>query len=189
MGQTSAHWHPYAYDLQATTPRLVDLGSLGGHQIDSMAISGTTVTGTMETTADVRAFGSDLAAASPDLIDLGTPPTSLERRSRWTWTATSWSATALGRCSHEHAVAWTLSHTSAPALEFSRVVYTTREGDHAATVTVRRTGDASGVATVGYTAGPAGAQANKDFAPVSGTLAFAAGETSRRSPSPSWTTP
>ena len=179
MGQTSAHWHPYAYDLEATTPRLIDLGSLGGRHIDSMAISGTTVTGTMETTADVRAFGSDLAAASPDLIgsrDTAEPPWSGDRgghgrRHRGRQLARAWCSPARRRLD--------AVPTSAPALEFSRLVYTTPEGDHAATVTVQRTGDASGVATVGYTAGPAGAQANKDFEPVSGTLAFAAGETSQ----------
>ena len=125
MGQTSAHWHPYAYDLEATTPRLVDLGSLGGHHIDSMAISGTTVTGTMETTADVRAFGSDLAAASPDLIDLGTPPSFPRAAIAVDMDGDIVVGNSLGRGVHQHAVAWTLSPTSAPALEFSRVVYTT----------------------------------------------------------------
>ena len=179
MGLTTAHWHPYAYDLEATTPRLIDLGSLGGRQVYSMAVSGTMVTGTMETTVGVRAFGSDLAAASPELIDLGTPPNLPGAAIAVDMEGDIVVGNALGRYPHEHAVAWTLSTTSAPALEFSRLMYTTPEGDRAATVTVRRTGDASGAATVGYTAAPAGASANKDFEPTSGTLAFAAGETSQ----------
>ena len=175
----SGGWHPFAFDLASTTPRLVDLGSLGGRRVNSVAVSGTTVAGTMETTAGARAFGSDLAAASPDLIDLGTPPNLRGGASAVDVDGDTVVGSVRRRFPHERAVVWTLSTTSAPALEFSRLMYTTPEGDHAATVTVTRTGDASGAATVDYTAAPAGAKAHVDFEPVSGTLAFAAGETSQ----------
>ena len=172
-------WHPFAFDLASTTPRLVDLGSLGGRRVNSVAVSGTTVAGTMETTVGARAFGSDLAAVSSDLIDLGTPPNLRGGASAVDVDGDTVVGSVLRRFPHERAVVWTLSTTSAPALEFSRLMYTTPEGDHAATVTVTRTGDASGAATVDYTAAPAGAKAHVDFEPVSGTLALAAGETSQ----------
>jgi probable HAF family extracellular repeat protein len=178
MRLSTGRWHPYAYDLEATPPRLVDLGSLGGRYIGSMGVSGSTVTGTMSTTANPRVFGYDLAAASPVMVDLGTLP-SFPR----TGIAVDMDGDIVVGSSHaryhQHAVAWTLSNTSAPALEFSRLMYTTPEGDRAATVTVRRTGDAAGAATVGYEAAAVDARANKDFEPISGTLTFAAGETTQ----------
>ena len=125
------------------------------------------------------AFGSDLAAVSSDLIDLGTPPNLRGGASAVDVDGDTVVGSALRRFPHERAVVWTLFTTSAPALEFSRLMYTTPEGDHAATVTVTRTGDASGDSTVGYTAAPAGAKAHVDFEPVGGTLALAAGETSQ----------
>jgi probable HAF family extracellular repeat protein len=175
MRLPSGRWHPYAYDLAAAAPRLVDLGSPGG----SVDVSGTTVIGGMVSGAYGRAFGYDLAAASPGMVDLGTLPGFPRSAGPVGIEGNIVAGNSYGR-QHHHAVVWTLSHTSAPALVFSQSMYTTPEGDHAATVTVRRLGDTTGAATVGYTAAgmepPHGARAGRDFDAVSGTLAFAAGE-------------
>jgi YVTN family beta-propeller protein len=77
-----------------------------------------------------------------------------------------------------------------PTIQFSASTYTFSEGDGRATITVNRTGDTSGVATVNYatsdTAGLAPcslfngvASSRCDYATTIGTLQFAAGEASK----------
>lgn len=53
------------------------------------------------------------------------------------------------------------------------------EADGLATVTVKRSGGSSGSATVNYSATAGSASAGADFTPVSGTIVFADGETSK----------
>ncbi len=55
--------------------------------------------------------------------------------------------------------------------------YTVDEADGAASVTIRRVGDVSGIATVDYTTVNMSATAGSDFAATQGTLNFAPGET------------
>ncbi|HEY9403668.1 MAG TPA: Calx-beta domain-containing protein [Pyrinomonadaceae bacterium] len=88
----------------------------------------------------------------------------------------------------------TIVNDDTSSLQFGNATFTTAEGGGRATVTVTRTGDTSGVATLDYrttdtdtftvgcfdAAGSAGsAYARCDFATVVGTLSFASGETSK----------
>ncbi len=68
----------------------------------------------------------------------------------------------------------------APTIQFSAVTYNAVEGPNAAaTVTVTRTGSAAEAVTVNYATSDGTAAQGSDYAPVSGTLAFAPGETTK----------
>ncbi|MET0625473.1 MAG: Calx-beta domain-containing protein, partial [Pyrinomonadaceae bacterium] len=73
----------------------------------------------------------------------------------------------------------TILNDDRPALGFSQTVYPASEGAHFVTVTVTRSGDATLPASVDFATGDATATARKDYTAVSGTLRFAAGETSK----------
>ena len=79
--------------------------------------------------------------------------------------------------------AYTLSLTgSGPAastLQFSAVSFATAEGLNSVTVTVTRTGDTAGAATVDYATTDGTASDRKDYTAALGRLRFAAGETSK----------
>lgn len=63
----------YAYDLSAATPRMRDLGDLGGGNATATAIDGNIVAGESATAAgDFHPFVYDLGAANPHMVDLGT---------------------------------------------------------------------------------------------------------------------
>lgn len=65
-------------------------------------------------------------------------------------------------------------------VRFSSSGYNVTEGGTATvTVTVQRTGDTSGVATVNYTTGGGTATAGSDYTPTSGTLTFNPGDTTQ----------
>jgi hypothetical protein len=72
------------------------------------------------------------------------------------------------------AVAPVLAH-----VQFSSALYSVNENAGTATVTVRRTGNTDGAATVNYATADGTATAGTDYAPASGTLNFAQGETAR----------
>lgn len=70
-------------------------------------------------------------------------------------------------------------------LEFSSEVYTAEEGPGSVTLTVIKSGEASGTITVKYTtgdfpAGPSTATAAQDYSPSTGTLTFAPSETMKQ---------
>jgi hypothetical protein len=65
------------------------------------------------------------------------------------------------------------------AVQLSQSTYEASESDDHVTITVRRTGDASGEATVDYLTQTGTADARKDYTPTSGRLSFAPGETSK----------
>ncbi len=65
------------------------------------------------------------------------------------------------------------------AVQLSQSTYEAAESDDHVTVTIRRTGDASGAATVDYLTQAGTADGRKDYTPTSGTLSFAPGETSK----------
>ena len=69
----------------------------------------------------------------------------------------------------------------APALKFASTSYSVNE-NATATVTVSRLGDPSVPVTVDYAATAGTAIANADFTPTSGTLSFAAGDTTKTFP-------
>ena len=56
--------HPFAYDLSASSPHMVDLGTLGGSTAFASAVSGNIVVGSSQLpgSAHVHAFAYDLAA-------------------------------------------------------------------------------------------------------------------------------
>jgi hypothetical protein len=64
-------------------------------------------------------------------------------------------------------------------VQFGASAFSAAEGDGAATVTVTRTGDASGGATVRYSTLDGTASARSDYTAVAGLLRFAPGETSK----------
>jgi kumamolisin len=66
-----------------------------------------------------------------------------------------------------------------PSIQFSESAYSINEGCSGATITVTRTGDASGTATVDYVTSDSSAQQRTDYSIASGTLTFAPGETSK----------
>jgi hypothetical protein len=66
-----------------------------------------------------------------------------------------------------------------PRLRFSAAAYSVTERSRTAIVTVIRTGDTSGTVSVAYAADPGTAVPGLDYTPVSGTLTFSPGATSR----------
>ena len=71
------------------------------------------------------------------------------------------------------------SSETAGSVEFSAAGFKVLEDVGSATVTVTRTGGSKGSLTVGYSTGDITATAGADYTPVSGTLVFADGETSK----------
>ena len=71
--------------------------------------------------------------------------------------------------------------SSAPAatFRFSSATYSAGEGAGSATITVQRTGDASGPESVGYATTAGTATAGADYTQATGRVSFAAGQTSR----------
>jgi hypothetical protein len=64
-------------------------------------------------------------------------------------------------------------------VQFTGISYSAGEGANNATITVTRTGDTSGPATVDFATSDLVAQQRTDYTIAAGTLAFAAGETSK----------
>src|SRR5262249_34267314 len=64
-------------------------------------------------------------------------------------------------------------------LQFSNATYAVNESGGTATITVTRTGGSDGSVTVHYATSDCTATAGSDYTAVSGTLTFAAGETSK----------
>jgi hypothetical protein len=64
-------------------------------------------------------------------------------------------------------------------VQLSASTYTVSEGDGTATITVTRTGGTSSGATVNYNASGGSATVAIDYGPTSGTLTFAAGQTTQ----------
>ena len=71
-----------------------------------------------------------------------------------------------------------LSSSSAASVQFGAATYGVNEGEGSATISVNRTGNTSSAITINYSS-PAGTATQPDFTPVSGTLTFAAGETTK----------
>jgi Tol biopolymer transport system component len=69
--------------------------------------------------------------------------------------------------------------TPTSALQFSRSIYSAREDNGAAILTVTRLGDLSGEATINYSTADGTASHRSDYIATSGTLRFAAGEASQ----------
>ncbi|HEX8291137.1 MAG TPA: FG-GAP-like repeat-containing protein, partial [Pyrinomonadaceae bacterium] len=69
--------------------------------------------------------------------------------------------------------------SSAPAFKFGAQNYSASEKDGAVTITVTRTGDLSGAASVGYSTSSGQATDRGDFTAALGTLRFAPGESSK----------
>ncbi len=65
------------------------------------------------------------------------------------------------------------------AVAFTAAGFAASEGTHTVTVTVTRTGDTSGAASVGYATSDGAATERKDYTAAVGRLRFAAGETSK----------
>jgi glucose/arabinose dehydrogenase len=73
----------------------------------------------------------------------------------------------------------TITVNSGGTLAFNAAAYTVSENGGTIQVTVTRTGGTSGAATVNYATGNGTASAGSDYTAASGTLSFAAGETSK----------
>jgi hypothetical protein len=78
-------------------------------------------------------------------------------------------------------ISWELSRFP-PALAFSRATYSVRENQATATITVTRGGDPRIPVSLHFSAAASTATAGSDFIATSGTLSFAAGETSKSFP-------
>jgi CSLREA domain-containing protein len=68
---------------------------------------------------------------------------------------------------------------AAPTVQFSQANFSVQEALTAATVTVTRSGDTSGTATVDYTTADGTATQKSDYELISGTLIFAPGDTTK----------
>ncbi|HEX8096895.1 MAG TPA: PQQ-dependent sugar dehydrogenase, partial [Pyrinomonadaceae bacterium] len=68
---------------------------------------------------------------------------------------------------------------SAGSLQFAASAFSVSEGGGSATITVTRYGNTSGAATIDYATGDATAAGRTDYTTSTGTLRFAAGETSK----------
>jgi hypothetical protein len=64
-------------------------------------------------------------------------------------------------------------------VQFSAASYSVNEGTGSVTITVTRTGSNAGSATVTYSSSDGSASSASDYKAVSGTLTFAAGESSK----------
>ncbi len=73
----------------------------------------------------------------------------------------------------------TVAAASSGQVQFSHSAYAAQESSGTVAITVTRTGSSSGAVTVNYAAAGGTATAGSDYGVVSGTLAFADGETSR----------
>jgi hypothetical protein len=73
----------------------------------------------------------------------------------------------------------TIRNDDAPTLQFAQSSFPASEGAHFVTVNVTRTGDTTGAVNVDFAASDGTATERKDYTAVSGTLRFAAGETSK----------
>jgi Zn-dependent metalloprotease/phosphatidylethanolamine-binding protein (PEBP) family uncharacterized protein len=71
------------------------------------------------------------------------------------------------------------STSSQASVFFSNTTYSVSETDASAVITVNRTGNTAGTASVNYATADGNATAGSDYAAASGTLNFAAGESSR----------
>jgi hypothetical protein len=71
------------------------------------------------------------------------------------------------------------SNSSSPAIQFSQATYSVQEDLGSITVTVTRSGDTSGAASVDYTTTDGSAAQKTDFEYAAGSLTFAPGETSK----------
>ena len=83
LGDTDTGQRAFAYDLGAASPKMRDLGTLGGTFSEAQAVSGNIVVGTSSTPAGMtqaHAFAYDLGAASPKMRDLGAFPVSPDPR-------------------------------------------------------------------------------------------------------------
>ncbi len=68
---------------------------------------------------------------------------------------------------------------TAPAIQFSSASYAANEGQSNVTITVMRTGDASGSASIDYATANGTADEKSDYTTALGSVSFAPGETSR----------
>lgn len=172
--------HAFAYD-PAVGPGLVDLGSLG---LDSEAahIDGDMVLGTSAlVTGGPAPFVVDLGAPGPRMVELQVPD-GLESDG---WYAAVDGNRVVGTVHHlyeRHAVVWTLVSTSSPVVRLARLSTSAAESSRTAVVSVVRDGDPGAPVSVRYTTEQVPrhrARESADYRPVSGTLAFGAGETSK----------
>src|SRR5262249_7243903 len=77
-------------------------------------------------------------------------------------------------------VSYTVASSTFPGtLEFSNSSFSVNENQGTATVTVTRTGGGTGSVSVDYATSDGPAMAGNDYVATSGTLTFAAGETSK----------
>src|SRR5262249_43283100 len=76
-------------------------------------------------------------------------------------------------------VTYTTGTPQPGALQFSSRMYAVNENGGTATITVTRTGGSDGSVTVNYATSNGTATAGSDYTATSGTLTFAAGETSK----------
>ncbi len=73
----------------------------------------------------------------------------------------------------------TIQNDDTPLFAFAQPSFPTSEGAHFVTVSVTRSGDSSGAVNVNFATSDGAATERKDYTAVSGTLRFAAGETSK----------
>jgi probable HAF family extracellular repeat protein len=160
---------------------MTDLGTLGGPNSQALAINDS---GTIVGQADLNAFQTDAfiysAGRMTDLNRL------LPAGSGWLL----WSATGINNAGqivgyginpqgYEHAYLLTPSTTAAGSLQFSSAHFSARESHGQAVITVVRSGSASGTAMVQYATSDGTARAGMAYQSTSGTLTFAAGQTSK----------
>jgi probable HAF family extracellular repeat protein len=166
--------HPFAYSLDSPDLGMRDLGTLGGCENGASDVSSNVVVGIADRAGDgqSRLVAYDLGAASAALTDLG--PLS---PFRWPSISGDTVVGAMVAGKSEHAAAWTLSRTTKPGVEFDRLNTSIPENAGRVSVAVTRAGDPGPAITVRYTTKGITARAGEDFTGASGTLSFAAGQT------------
>jgi hypothetical protein len=152
-------WSSYFDGSTAGVPAGANLDALyrlsNGHLLMSFDIAGTTTVGAVGFTA-----GDVLEYTAPNTWELAFSPASLYP---------GWGAANL------HGL-WAQAAPIVPGtLQFSSPTYSVNETDPTATITVTRSGGASGMVTVHYATSNGTATAGPDYAATSGTLTWANG--------------
>jgi parallel beta-helix repeat protein len=156
--------------------KLVTLGSTSGSPTSPNTGQLFTVGSTGAATADFAGF--DISDAGEAFASLAHPE-SINLASLFKIDLTTGVATRIGSIGSTNRTARDIAIEPLQRVQFSSALYSVNENDGAATITVKRNGGGSGALSVNYASSDGNATAGQDYTTTSGTLTFAAGETSK----------
>ncbi|HEX7998760.1 MAG TPA: Calx-beta domain-containing protein [Pyrinomonadaceae bacterium] len=131
----------------------------------------------------VNALGTALAANDDAAEDLSSSISfSVTAGTTYRIVVDGWGTTQSNVASGYFALSWNISGCTgaqASTFQFSSANYSALEGSHYALITVFRSGNTSGAATVDFSTADSNATQRTDYATAVGTLSFASGQTSK----------